>query len=104
DLQGSDVLALQDDLTDRIVATVADVHGVLMRSMSQEVGALRLDEDDPRALRFRYWAYHRQHAPREHGLLREVFERAADKQPSVAPLWAALAHLYWLEHGFGFNV
>ena len=104
DLQGSDLLTLQDDLTDRIVATVADVHGVLMRAMSQEVGALRLDEDDPRALRFRYWAYHRQHAPREHGLLRDLFERLADKQPGVAPFWSALAHLYWHEHGFGFNV
>ena len=104
DLQRTDVLTLQDDLTDRIVATVADVHGVLMRSMSQEVGALRLAEDDPRALRFRYWAYHRQHAPREHGLLRDLFERGADKRPEVAPFWAALAHLYWHEHGFGFNV
>ena len=104
DVAETDVLALQDDLTDRIVATVADVHGVLMRAMSQEVGTLGLDEDDPRALRFRYWAYHRQHATREHGLLRDVVERATERQPGAAPLWAALAHLYWHEHGFGFNV
>jgi TolB-like protein/Tfp pilus assembly protein PilF len=104
DLQGSDVLTLQDGLTDRIVATVADTHGVLMRAMSQEVVELRLADDEPRALRFRYWAYHRQHGPVEHGLLREAFERAADKQPGFAPFWTALAHLYWHEHGFGFNV
>lgn len=104
DLVGSDLLTLQDDLTDRIVATVADVHGVLMRAMSQDVDALRLPEDDPRALRFRYWAYHRQHSPREHGLLRDRFERLADRQPGVAPFWSALTHLYWHEHGFGFDV
>ena len=104
DLQGSDLLTLQDDLTDRIVATVADVHGVLMRSMGQEVAALGLDEEDPRALRFRYWAYQRQHGPREHGLLRDLFQRAADQRPGVAPFWTALAHLFWHEHGFGFNV
>jgi TolB-like protein/Tfp pilus assembly protein PilF len=103
-VQAVDLLTLQDDLTDRIVATVADVHGVLMRSMSHDVATLGLDDADARVLRFRYWAYHRQHTPVEHGQLRDAFERAVEQQPTVAPFWAALAHLYWHEHGFFFNV
>ncbi|MCC7181092.1 MAG: protein kinase [Acidobacteria bacterium] len=58
----ADRLALQDDLTDRIVATVADAHGVLLRAMSQGVEQLSADQLGPDALALRYWAYHRQHA------------------------------------------
>src|SRR5262249_54390020 len=37
-------LAVQDDVTDRVVATVADVHGVLMRTASVNVRAVPLDQ------------------------------------------------------------
>lgn len=71
DLQESDVPRLQDDLTDRIVATVADVHGGLMRSMRQEVAALRLDEDDA-CFAVPVLAYQRQHAPRARAAARHL--------------------------------
>jgi TolB-like protein/predicted Zn-dependent protease len=104
DIQAVDLLALQDDLTDRIVATVADVHGVLMRSMSQEAATLGLSDADPRVLRFRYWAYQRQHTAVEHSQLRDAFEAVAAREAGLAPIWAALANLYWHEHGFAYNV
>jgi adenylate cyclase len=103
DLDQSSPLAVQDDVTDRVVATVADVHGVLMRTMSEGVSGRPLESLEPAELRLRYWAYHRHHAPREHGLLRARFEELAEAQPGVAPFWNALAHLYLHEYGFGFN-
>jgi TolB-like protein/Flp pilus assembly protein TadD len=103
ELDRSSTLAIQDDVTDRVVATIADVHGVLMRTMSEGVMGRPIESLQPAELRLRYWAYHRQHAPREHGSLRTQFEQLAEAQPAVAPFWNALAHLYLHEYGFGFN-
>ncbi len=104
DVQPDTVLAVQDDVTDCVVATVADVHGVLLRAMSVGVTGRPLEELDSQELRLRYWAYHRQHAPDEHGLLRDFLERSVERQPAFAPFWSALAHLYLHEYGFDFNV
>ena len=98
------LLAIQDDVTDRVVATVADVHGVLLRSASAGVRGVPIEQLTPEELRLRYWSYHRQHAPIEHGLLRDHFERLVEAQPVVAPFWAVLSHLCLHEYGFGFNV
>ena len=68
DVQPDTVIAVQDDVTDCVVATVADVHGVLLRAMSVGVTGRPLEELDSQELRLRYWAYHRQHAPDEHML------------------------------------
>jgi TolB-like protein/tetratricopeptide (TPR) repeat protein len=103
EIQQGNLLALQDDVTDRVVATVADVHGVLLRSASGNVRAVPIDQLGLEELRLRYWSYHRQHAPIEHGLLRDHFERLVEAQPAFSPFWAALAHLYLHEYGFGFN-
>jgi len=104
ELAQGNLLTIQDDVTDRVVATVADVHGVLMRSASVGVRGVPIERLTPEELRLRYWSYHRQHAPMEHGLLRDHFEGLAEAQPAVAPFWAVLAHLCLHEYGFGFNV
>jgi len=97
------LLAVQDDVTDRVVATVADVHGVLLRSASAGVRGIPIEQLTPEELRLRYWSYHRQHAPIEHGLLRDHFERLVEAQPALSPFWSVLAHLCLHEYGFGFN-
>jgi TolB-like protein len=103
ELRQGDLLTVQDDVTDRVVATVADVHGVLLRSASVGVRGVPIDQLTPEEVRLRYWSYHRQHAPIEHGLLRDHFERLVEAQPASAPSWAVLAHLCLHEYGFGFN-
>jgi TolB-like protein len=103
ELRQSDLLTVQDDVTDRVVATVADVHGVLLRSASVGVRGVPINQLTPEEVRLRYWSYHRQHAPTEHGLLRDHFERRVEAQPAFAPFWAVLAHLCLHEYGFGFN-
>jgi TolB-like protein len=103
ELAQGNLLAVQDDLTDRVVATVADVHGVLLRSASVGLRGIPIDQLTPEELRLRYWSYHRQHGRIEHGLLREHFERLVEEQPAFAPFWAVLAHLCLHEYGFGFN-
>jgi hypothetical protein len=84
DAQPSSGLAVQDDVTDRVVATVADVHGVLLRSASAEVNTRPLEGLSAEELILRYWTYHRQHAPAEHRLLRDHLERFAAARPASA--------------------
>ncbi len=93
----------QNEIADRVVATVADVHGVLLRSMSQGLEDTDINQLDAEGLGLRYWAYHRQHSPTEHGLLRSAFERLVGARPTLAFAWSALAHLYCQEYGFLFN-
>ena len=104
DLAATDVLTLQDDVVDRVVATVGDVHGVLMQSMTRSLRATPTRDAPLDELHLRYWRYHRQHAPDEHAALRDVLEALIAREPNRATAWTALAHLYCHEVAFGFNV
>ncbi len=103
DLQTLDGLAVQDDVTDRVVATVADVYGVLLRSMSHRLHGRSIAELGASELALRYWAYQRHHAAPEHARLRDAFEQLAAREPNHPDSWASLAHLYCHEQMFGFN-
>jgi TolB-like protein/tetratricopeptide (TPR) repeat protein len=104
DLPTTDVLAVEDDLTDRIVGTVADVYGVILRSISQRLRDRSVDRLQPSDLLLRYWVYQRQHAPAEHGWLCTALDRLVEQAPSHADAWAAVAHVCCHEHMFGFNM
>jgi TolB-like protein/Tfp pilus assembly protein PilF len=104
-LTPANVFDVQDDLTSRIVAAVADSTGVLVRSMAgsirdQATEDLTLDE-----LVLRYYAIYLQTLRRdEHSSLRSAFEKALETQPSHALGWACLAGLYEHEHSLEFNL
>jgi TolB-like protein len=91
-LTPANVFDVQDDLTSRIVATVADSTGVLVRSMSaslrdQATEALTLDE-----LVLRYYAYLQTLRRDEHASLRAAFERRSRRSHrtrSGGPAWRA---------------
>jgi TolB-like protein len=103
DLSSADVFAIQDDVTDRVVATVADVHGMLMGSMQQSIRDVPIERLTSYELLLRCWAYHRQPTRDEHARLREAFERMTVRQPHDPDVWAALATLYGHEHSHWFN-
>ena len=73
------IFEVQDELVPRIVATVADVNGVLPRSMGD---ALR--NRDSKTLTayeavLRGWSYYTRIAPDEHRDLRDVLERTVER-------------------------
>jgi TolB-like protein/Flp pilus assembly protein TadD len=97
------VFELQDDLTSRIVSTVADAGGVLVRSMAaglkeRPVETLSVDE-----LVVRFLAYLQSFRPEEHARLRAAFEAGLGHERGHALGWACLADLYEHEHEQGFN-
>ncbi|HVT45400.1 MAG TPA: protein kinase, partial [Thermoanaerobaculia bacterium] len=103
DLQASSFFTVQDDLSARIVATVADSYGVLVHSMQS---AMR--EKDDAALtsaewQFQYFAYREQITPAAHAALKSRLERALERDDRQSDLWACLAQIYVDEHAFGFG-
>ena len=98
-----DIYAIQDDVTDRIVSTIADKTGVLARSMVQAVRGLPLDTLSARQLVYRCWGAQLQPAPTRTAELRAALESFLSRQPDEAELWAQLAQFYIFEHSLWFN-
>jgi TolB-like protein len=94
---------IQDDLTDHIVTSVADGHGVLVRSMAAPTRDRKVEELSASELVLRYYAFMQQVNLEEHAALRASFERVLEREPSHAIAWACLSNLYALEYGDGFN-
>jgi TolB-like protein/serine/threonine protein kinase/Flp pilus assembly protein TadD len=102
-LGGHTLFELQDEVTSRTVATLADAGSALVRSMAasvkdRPVGGLSLDD-----LALRYLASAHTLQAEEHQRLRAAFERALNLDSGHAVGWACLASLVEQEHALGFN-
>jgi adenylate cyclase len=94
----------QDDLVPRIVATIADVHGILPRSMSAV-----LRTRDPAELTsyenvLRSFTYSERLTPDELAAARHGVELAVRQAPANGDAWAMLAWLCLQDHAQGFNL
>jgi len=99
----ADLFAVQDDVTERIVATVADPAGVLARSMMQAVREVPVDQLSTRELLLRAAHFHFRPDPRVHAEVRSAIESRLQHVPDDPHLLAALAELYMSEHALLFN-
>src|ERR1700693_1644903 len=97
------VFELQDDLVPRIVSTVADMYGVLTRSMSEALRGKADEELSPHEAVLRAFGYMERVTPEEHARVRRILERAVSIAPNQSDAWAMLANLYWEEHAHGLN-
>jgi len=103
DLAGAGIFQVQDDITDRVVATVADPYGVLVRSMALAVRDRPVEELSAQELALRCSAYFHQIRPDEHARMRTALERKLEREPTHAEAWAWLSRLYSHEHEFRLN-
>ncbi len=103
DLAGAGIFKVQDDITDRVVATVADPYGVLVRSMALVVRDRPAEELSAQELALRCSAYFHQIRPDEHARMRAALERKLEREPTHAESWAYLSRLYSHEHEFRLN-
>jgi eukaryotic-like serine/threonine-protein kinase len=103
DLAGTSIFALQDELTDRIVATVADPFGMLIRAMARPLLEQPVEELTADELCVRLMAHNQQLSPQEHARMRRGFELALEREPNHSNGWAALATIYWGEQMHGLN-
>jgi serine/threonine-protein kinase len=102
--EGVSLFEIQDDLTDRVVATIGDYSGVLVRSIATE---LRTVADDDltsadwiiRTISFMQTIY----PPEEHLRLRNAMTTLIASEPNNAEAHAWLAMLIRVEHLFEYN-
>src|SRR5512145_1528997 len=102
--RAEEIFALQDDLVPRIVSTVADVNGVLPRSMSEVVCRKNPDELSPYEAVLRSFRYFDRVNAEELAAAQSCLEIAVKKAPSNADAWAMLALLFAQDYGQGFNL
>ena len=98
-----DIFALQDDLVPRIVSTVADQHGILLRRISVELRSKKEEDLTPHEAVLRSFGFIERITSAEHATARRILERAVERSPDQADAWAMLAFLYNTEFADEFN-
>jgi TolB-like protein/Tfp pilus assembly protein PilF len=97
------LFALQDDVANRIIASVADSNGALVRSMVASLRDKPLEDHSPFELVIRYESYNQRHNRDEHAPLRDALEASLAKHPGDAEAWACLGGLIVAEPLRGYN-
>jgi tetratricopeptide (TPR) repeat protein len=103
DLKNADIFGVQDDITDRVVATVADAHGVLIRSIADGVEERPESELTASDWVVRHFGYLQSPTVERHLEIRDGLQRYLEREPRQAAVWACLAKMYVDEFCFGFN-
>ena len=97
--RSEDLFALQDDLVPRIVSTVADMHGVLPRSMSDAVRSKAADQLTPYEALLHSFGYNERWTTEALAEARTCLERAVQQDPHNGDCWAMLSLMYSNEFG-----
>ncbi len=90
---------LQDELVPRIVSTVADMHGILPRRMSETVALKPADQLTPYEALLHSFGYNERFTPEALAEARSCLERAVEQSPGKADCWAMLSVMYSNEFG-----
>jgi len=94
---------LQDELAPRIVSTVADPYGVLVRHMGERLRQLPDETFTPHEAVLLACDFLYRVTPGDHLRARGILERAVHVDSAAGSCWAWLANMYVMEHGHGFN-
>ena len=95
---------VQDDLVPRIVSTVADMNGVLARSMSESVRSRNPEQLSPYEAVLRSFGYFERLTCEDLAAARSGLESAMRKAPASGDAWAMLALLCVQDYAQGFNL
>ncbi len=94
-----EIFILQDDIVPRIVSTVADMHGVLPRSMSEVVRQKASDQMSPYEALLRSFGYNERFTPDDLAEVTACLERAVQQAPNNAECWAMVSLMYANKYG-----
>ncbi|MDX2466744.1 MAG: tetratricopeptide repeat protein, partial [Acidimicrobiia bacterium] len=103
DLDETAIFAIQDDITDRVVATVADPYGVVARSMAIPTAAMEPEEMTAYQAVLRYFLYQQRLSQEDHLIAREALERAVEIEPGYPDAWSCLTLVVLDEDRHDFN-
>ena len=98
------IFTLVDDVVPRIVSTVADMHGVLLRTMSEALRGKTPESLTPYEAVLRSFGYVVHLSAEEHAMVRKCLEVAVERAPASADVLAMLSFMYAEEYKQVFNV
>jgi TolB-like protein/Tfp pilus assembly protein PilF len=95
----ANILAIQDDIAQHIVALLSSPHGIIERLERRHASA----DFSAYAAVQRFYEYIEHLTPETHATARATLELAVQGAPDYAEAWACLSGAYSGEHLFGFN-
>ncbi len=98
ELTGAGLLAAQDELTDRIVATVADPAGVVVRTLAAPADRKAPGDLTPYEAVLRYFLFQQRISTEDHFITRAALERAVKLDPGYVDAWTCLSLIYQQEY------
>ena len=102
DLSTKNILEIQDDIADGIVAAVGQPYGIIARAGARQAKQKALQHLDAYDAVLRFYDYWIKADPRMYQDVRQALERAVELDPGYASAWAAIASLYLDEVRFAF--
>jgi adenylate cyclase len=103
DLTAASVFDIQDDVVNRVAATIGDLQGIAMRAALRSVGDKPPEELASVECWLRMARYYDGISPAEHAVIRTCAERAVTEDPSYSGGWQALAWVSLDEHRFNLD-
>jgi len=104
ELSAANVFAVQDEITEQVVATIAGLSGVISQARFAELRGKQTDHLGAYESVLQFDAYYRANlsAP-EHARVRDGLERAVKSDPDYSDAWAVLSFIYVDEHRLNYN-
>jgi TolB-like protein len=104
ELSASSIFAVQDEITEQVVATIGGNFGVISRARLAEIKEKPTDSLDAYEYVLQVAAYYRGGLfASEHARLRDGLERAVESDPGYAEAWACLSLIYLDEDRLNYN-
>jgi TolB-like protein/predicted ATPase len=101
--RAEEIFDLQDEITDRIIGSVADVYGVLARAIAATSAKKPPENLTPYEAVWRFFLAEQRGSAEDHFLTRTALEKAVEFQPGYAEAWAALSIVLLDEYRHFFN-
>jgi adenylate cyclase len=102
-LTAENIFAVQDKVTHRIVATLADTYGVIARDELDDTSGKRTADLSVYDCLLRHNEYRRVSTAETHIVARDCLELTVERDPDYAEAWARLSHVYVEEYSMGMN-
>lgn len=103
DLTVDDIFDIQDDITARVVAVVADQYGVIPRHLSNTASRRRTSDISVYEAILRFYNYVKVGSPEMHRETKALLELAVVRDPNYSPAWAYLSEMETDAYVLGFH-